>query len=164
MNRFIVFVFILLINITFLPAQTDQLQVSVAPLSGSETDREMIIDWQASVQLSEGILIQLPQGVKAVPVSIRINDAEMWLKNGEAPPERDSVVVWQLNADGLVLLFDNGLLTNGDRLLIRSQASIPVAVPESNTIQIREVNVESDQLISGDQVLASGILQISQEN
>ncbi len=164
MNRLLFLLFILVINTTFLFAQTDRLQVSVQPLEGSETDREMTIDWQSDRQLASGILIQLPEGSRAVPMSVRVNDTEMWLKKGDSLPGQDSVVVWQMNPDGLVLLFDAGLIGSGDRLTVRCQAVFPEQTAESSTLRIREVSMQDGQVVSGDADIASGSIQISQEN
>ncbi len=155
MKRFYILFITLLLFFSVLFAQQNRLQVSVNAMPGSQADWEMTLDWQSGIEQTGGILFQLPAGIQLVPLSVKLGDSELWLKKGNRLPQQDSVAVWDVTADGLILLFRPGLVKRGDDVIIRCHAGFNAALPEGSAIQLKEVTVQNGSLKPVEQSVAS---------
>jgi hypothetical protein len=155
MKRFYIFSIILFISTAWLYGQQNRLQVSIKALPQSQADWEMTLNWESGIALNGGILFQLPAGINMVPLSIQLDGAELWLLKGNSVPQQDSVVVWQVTPQGLILLFKSNLVKAGDGMLIRCQAQISNGLPEGSTVQVKEVTNQNGNLRLLEQSMAS---------
>jgi len=108
------------------------------------------------MKLQPGVLIEFPDEIRIVPVSVKVNEKNYWLKNYNKIPEIDSVTNWQLTEEGLVLLFKENQVLNGDQLMINCLLTlIAKELTDKEVIQIRRVNKTVDSYEITDQVIAS---------
>jgi hypothetical protein len=149
------FILILLIFCSVqLYAQSNPLQIELTPL---QSDVQVNLSWRSTVRPS-GLLLNVPAEVQLIPISIEIDSRAVWLKNDPAVPELDSVISWQSTPDGLVLLFQEGLLDNGSVLEVRCHSNLASGVGDSAIVQLRSVQVSSGGIESASSVITSGMI------
>ena len=149
------FILILLIFCSVqLLAQSNPLQIELTPL---QSDVQVNLSWRSTVRPT-GLLLNVPAEVQLIPISIEIDNRSIWLKNDAAIPDRDSVVSWQSTPDGLVLLFQEGLLDNGTLLEVRCHSNLASGVGDSAMVQLRSVEVTSGGIESAPAIISSGMI------
>ena len=149
------FILILLIFCSVqLLAQSNPLQIELTPL---QSDVQVNLSWRSTVRPT-GLLLNVPVEVQLIPISIEIDNRSIWLKNDAAVPELDSVISWQSTPDGLVLLFQEGLLDNGSLLEVRCHSNLASGVGDSAMVQIRSVEVTSGGIESASPIISSGMI------
>ena len=62
-------------------AQQNNLSVDVQPVSDSTINWETTLTLDAQIGMENGLLIEIPSGLKMVLLSVRINQNEMFLQN-----------------------------------------------------------------------------------
>ena len=139
-NR-ILFLIILPLLFTSLYAQSNDLIVNVNRMSGDTPDLEATFSWQSSRNIQSGLIFTLSENMTALPISIRLDDREMWLIKGLENPSNDTIVSWELSPDGLILLFSNGLVDNNSNLDVRCHASFTTGRGDTAMVEIREVTL-----------------------
>lgn len=90
-----------------LPLQAQQNNdLSVELLPATETQPAVIkLDIKLSNTDSDGLFIQLPNGMKSIVRSISSGEIIYWLKEGEQASKKTRVIVWQRFNNGLKLFF-----------------------------------------------------------
>ena len=99
-------------------AQDLRLGLTVQRIAQTKSNWDLNIILNSSMKLHPGVLIEFPNEIRIVPVSVKVNEKNYWLKNYNKIPEIDSVTNWQLTEEGLVLLFKENQVLNGDQLMI----------------------------------------------
>ena len=73
--------------------------------------------------MENGLLIEIPSGLKMVLLSVRINQNEMFLQNTNETSSIESVISWDLSPEGVILLFQDGQSTTGDRIVVKTMTT-----------------------------------------
>jgi hypothetical protein len=150
--------------LTSLYAQSNDLVVTVSKMSEDTPDTEATFSWQSSRNIQSGLIFTLSENMKAVPISIRLDDREMWLKRGLESPSNDSIVCWELSPDGLILLFTNGLLNDNSNLNVRCHTSFTLGRGDTAVVEIREVIFRDGQTDVAANSLATDFIPMSAIN
>lgn len=124
---------------TIVSAQESGLQVRLQRL-------ENRLNWEliTSIELDENpgtaLLVELPDYIKAVPQSIRLNGQELWLKNSAGPCTSDTAMHWERVDAGIVLHCTADRLQPGDRLELSFMAPIARRTTEERPVTLRKWN------------------------
>jgi len=149
--------FILILLVLFsgqIFSQSNPLQIELTTL---QSDVQVNLSWRSTVRPA-GLLLNFPEVVQLIPISIEIDNRAIWLKNDAAVPERDSVISWQSTPEGLILLFREGLLNNGSVLDVSCHSNLGKSQADSAVIQIRTVQASAGGIEAASQSVASGII------
>jgi len=148
--------FIVLIFILELFAQSNDIQVKIRSIPGSEVDWEFELSVVLPVSPSQGFILEIPEEIVPIPVAVRANEKDLWLQNISSIPERDSVIAWQTVNNGIMFLFRDKLLQAGDRLVIKFMATV-LKTPEGNKkITMKEIVSRNDGLEVSNREFVSG--------
>ena len=89
----------------------------------------------------------------------------MFLQNKNETPSQETVICWDLSAEGIVLFFQNGQFNSGDRLVIKTMTSqIKKRIADNPTINIRTVIDNNQNLQYSDDIKTSSGLELKIEN
>jgi hypothetical protein len=145
-------------------AQQNNLAVDLQPVPGSDINWESTLLLDAQSGMENGLLIEMPAEIRMVPLNVRINDGEFYLQNKSETPTNESVINWDLSAEGVVLFFPEGKYNSGDRLVIKTMTTqIKKQVAQNPTINIRTIVNKQDLQFSED-IKTSSTLQLKIEN
>ncbi len=143
-------------------AQQAGLNVQLNPVTGTKTDYRFDLTLNLTVSPDNGIEIVLPASLKPVLVQFLLNGKDLWLKNGSAIPQADSVVVWQADSEGLRLLYRSGLLGQNDNIQIRCMVNIHDDTLSGNPVVLKElVPQPSGESISGESFISGTVPSIA---
>jgi hypothetical protein len=146
-------------------AQQNDLAIDLQPVSGSNINWETTLTLDAQSGMENGLLIELPAGIKMVPVIARINADDMYLQNKSETPSIEKLICWDLTAEGVVLYFQDGQFNSGDRLVIKTMTSqIKKQAAENPTINIRTIVNRDQELQFSADIKTSSIMQLKIEN
>ena len=130
---------IIIIFHTIVSAQDSGLEVRLQRL-------ENRLNWEliTSIELDENpgtaVLVELPDYIKAVPQSIRLNGQELWLKNSAGPCTTYTAMHWETLDTGIVLHCAAERLQPGDRLELRFMSQLARRTTEERPVTIRKWN------------------------
>lgn len=137
-------------------AQDIMLDLSVQRIAQTESNWDLNIILNSSMRLQPGVLIEFPNEIRIIPVSVKVNEKNYWLQNYNRIPEIDSVTTWQLTEEGLVLLFKENEVLNGNQLKVNCILTlIAKELTKEKVIRIRRVNKTVDNYEITNQVIAS---------
>ena len=148
-------VFIVLIA-TQIFAQAEKLQISVNSNAENEPTLEFALAWNMNFNPTDGLKIETSPEIYLVPKSLLVNGKSMWLQNLSTIPEQDSVITWQSSPNGIILLFREDLIKNGDQLNINCNGSMKTGGEEQHSIQIKDVEWSSGNLEVSEQSFVNG--------
>jgi hypothetical protein len=140
--------------------QANQNQISIKVAQNGEAEWRFNLEWNSNFQPTDGIDVDLPETIMLIPVSIKINDGNLWLQNSAVIPEQDSVISWQSTPGSIILLFKSGLVRNGDQLTLLFNGSFLQKKSGGNIIQVRDVVWQSGTIETSDVVQATGTLPV----
>jgi len=148
-----------------LPAQQSNLTIDLQPVAKSGINWETTMTLDAQNGMENGFLVEIPAGIKMVPLSVEINQNEMLLQNIMATPSKESVISWDISEEGLVFFFQNGQLSPGDKIVIRTMTTqIRKRVDENPTINIRTVRINNQDIQISEDIKTSSIVELKIEN
>ncbi len=143
-------------------AQDIMLDLTVQRIEQTESNWDLNIILNSSMRLQLGLLIEFPNEIRIVPVSVKVNEKNYWLQNHNRIPEIDSVTSWQLTEEGLVLLFKEKEVLNGNQLKVNCILTlIAKELTDGEVLRIRRVNKTVDNYEITDQVIASKNIPIT---
>lgn len=146
-------------------AQQKNLTVQLQPVPKSAVNWETTLILEAQSGMENGLLIELPAGIKIVPVSVRLNDIDMYLQNVNEIPTNESVITWNLAEEGMVLLFSEGKFNPGDRLVLKTMMTkIKKQIEDSAQINIRTVVNSGPDIQFSEDIKISNGLSLKTEN
>ncbi len=149
--------FVVLILSTSLIAQSNDLEVSLSPVAGTKADWDLNFSLNVNFPAGNGFSLQVPKGVMLIPVSLGINETEVWLQKANIISDHDSTVVWRSIADGLIFLYKDQLIKQGDRIQLKCIANIINTPLHTNEVTVSQVVRQADGFIAADQVSSSGL-------
>lgn len=161
MKSKLIFIILSLLWATLSLAQTADIRTTLNQISDSGKDWELNFSLNLNFSPAEGFVLQLPEKILLVPVSIQVNNKNMWLQKKTAIPDRDSVVTWEFTSQGLSLFFRNGSLKNGDALGIKCHASFSKTDIGQNTVELKEAFLTPSGIEVSDQNYASGTIPLT---
>ncbi len=148
-------VFIVIIA-TQMFAQANRLQISVNSNAENEPTLEFALAWDMNFNPTNGLKIETSQEIYLVPKSLMVNGKGMWLQNLTTIPEQDSVITWQSSPNGIILLFREDLIKNGDQLNINCNGSMKAGGEEPHGIYIKDVEWRSGNIEVSEQSFVNG--------
>jgi hypothetical protein len=154
-------VFLTAIFAQILFAQSNDLAVTLQPVSNSDVNWETTLTITGQSGLENGLLIELPAGVKMVPLNAQINQNTMFLQNINDVPTRESLICWNLNDDGLILFFSEGQFSSADQLVITTMTTqISKRIADNPTINIKAAQGNT----FSEEIKASTVLSLQSGN
>jgi len=158
-KKFQTILIIFLSSISFIFAQNGQILSLKLEESVSNTKPELI---KAQIQIaaasSDGIFIELPQGLTAVVRSATLDGNMLWLMNGDKVIEKDNVLGWQLKDNGIVLHYSSAFSGQLDLEIAPDSARLNSF--EQIDINIHQVKRNNSQLDVDNAVVAQSNLKI----
>ena len=146
-------------------AQQNNLTIDLQPVGDSTINWETTLSLIAPDGVENGMLIEIPVGLKMVPLSTSINQTDMLLQNKTEVPSTDSVICWDISPQGIILIFRNGQLNSGDQITVKTMTTrIRKNLTDNAVVNIRSVqNVDSAIQYSED-VKSSANISLKIEN
>ena len=145
-------------------AQQNNLALDIQPVSESGVNWETTLTLDTQSGMENGLLIEVPAGIKMVPLTARINTDEMLLQNTSQIPSKDNVVSWELSDEGLILYFQDGQLNSGDQLVLKTMTSqIKKRIADKAMINVRTL-LDSQNLQFSEDIKASNSMSLKAEN
>ena len=146
-------------------AQPGDLAINLQPVRDSAVNWEATLTLEAQNGMENGLLIELPAGVKMVPLSARLNETELFLQNLDQAPASESVVNWDLTDEGVVLFFAEGQYSPGDRLILKTMTTqIKKQIEDNQQINIRTVLNTGPDIQYSEDIKVSNVLSLRIEN
>ena len=146
-------------------AQQNDLSVDVQPVLDSNINWETTITLDAQNGMENGLLIEIPSGLKMVLLSVRINQNEMFLQNTNETSSIESVISWDLSPEGVILLFQDGQFTTGDRIVMKTMTTrIKKNLKDNAVINIRSIQNVNQTIQYSEDVKSSANLSLKIEN
>lgn len=165
MDRFKITIFCVFFFTAALFAQNPNdlnLQLSKHPNTSNEWD--LTIDLSLDQQIDSALLFEFPQWITAVPSSVQLNDQTLWLKNSTDTPESDTVVTWQIGADGLGLHFKDGLIKNGDRVNVKCLLNVKKNQQGPRQVSVKKMAKQGEKYVPADEAITSAAFPNFPEN
>lgn len=152
-------IFVFLSSISFLFAQNGEILSLQLEKNESNTKPQLI---KAQIQLtaasSDGIFIELPEGLTAVVRAASLNGTTLWLINSEQEIEKTNVLGWQLKDNGIVLHYNSEFSGQLDLEIAPDSARLNRF--DQLDINIHQVNRNNQQLTVENTVVAQSNLTI----
>jgi hypothetical protein len=148
--------FISIFIFTTAKAQDGNLSVDLQKIQNTD-NWEFNLNYQVDNLNSTGIFIELPENFKVTPISIKVNDQDLWLKNSTETTVNDSVIHWENTENGLILRFSENLFQYATLLSIKCISLTNIDIDDDTIISIRSM-INNDQI--SDEVIVSNNLNI----
>ena len=146
-------------------AQQNDLSIDVQPVSDSNINWETTLTLDAQSGMENGLLIEIPSGLKMVLLSVRINQNEMFLQNTNETSSIESVISWDLSPEGVILLFQDGQFTTGDRIVMKTMTTrIKKNLKDNAVINIRSIQNVNQTIQYSEDVKSSANLVLKIED
>ena len=146
-------------------AQQNDLAIDLQPVSQSEVNWETTLTLEGQSGMENGLLIELPAGIKMVPLSARLNENDLFLQNLDQTPARESVINWHLTEAGVVLFFAEGQYSSGDQLILKTLTTqIKKRIDDNQQINIRTIINSDTEIQFSSDVKTSSRLQLKNED
>ena len=137
-------------------AQDSGLNIEIQKIQNTN-NWEFNLQYQFTIPVVIGLFIELPDDFVVTPISIKVNDQDLWLKNTNEVSENDSVIHWEYVENGLILRFSDNLLQSGNRLSLNGLSSIRNDLNGNIIISLKRM-LDNNQI--GDEVIASNNLNV----
>lgn len=111
-------------------------------LSKSNVQMELTLNLESSIDSL--LFISLPSKLKVIPISIKKNNQNLWLRNSVKIPKKDLLVSWVDSANELVFRFLPGTIVNGDKVIIVSMAKLYGKLAEEDKITVKTGESSAD--------------------
>lgn len=92
--------------------QQGSLNISIEKSENNSQPQFLNVNFIIGQSLSQGAFIDLPHQIKPVINSIKLNGNDMWLINSPDPVEKDNVVGWFVQNDGIIIHYTQNLEGN----------------------------------------------------
>lgn len=148
----------LILFATTIFAQNSNLEMRIEKIQNTD-NWEFNLQYNFENSTDTGIFIELPTNFKVTPVSININNEEMWLKNSSESTDNDSVIHWETVENGLILRFNDDLIQPASQLSLKCISQISSKLPDDINVPIKKI-LDNDQI--GNELIVSGNLNITQ--
>jgi hypothetical protein len=146
-------------------AQQNDLQVDLQPVSGSDVNWETTLTLDAEPGMENGLLVEIPAGIKMVPLSARLNDNIYYLQNKSELPENESVINWELSEEGIILFFPQGAYNAGDRLILKTMTTkIKKRLDDNQRINIRIIDNIIPEIQFSEDIKVSNSISLQTED
>lgn len=144
---------LILIYVTNSYAQTDILNITIANRPKTNFNFDLKFTINSPEEISPGILIELPEGIKVVPVDISIDGKKFWLKNNSKIPEHNNIAFWYLTANGIVILFNSDQTLKNRTLEINCTAFLLNKELSGNSlVKIRKIEIVNENTTITNQI------------
>ena len=137
-------------------AQNGNLNIDLQKIQDSN-NWDFNLQYQFTNPITIGVFIELPDKFIVTPISIKVNDQDLWLKNTDEISENDFVVHWEYLENGLILRFSDNLIQSGNQFSLNGLSSTSNNLDDDTVISIKQM-VDNDQI--GENVIASNNINI----
>ena len=142
-------------------AQAQDLDLIFERQGDDNLNWEMTIIFTVTNATQSGMLVEIPEQIRVVPMNVQINQNDIWMQNSEQVPQIDSLTTWHSVDEGLIFLFRDGLLSSTDQLQMTCMATLlEKQIPSEAVIQIRSV-VNTNPIQISEQIIASRNIAIT---
>jgi len=134
----------------------------VQPVSDSNINWETTLTLDARSGMENGLLIEIPSGLKMVLLSVQ---NEMFLQNTNETSSIESVISWDLSPEGVILLFQDGQFTAGDRIILKTMIKKKKKnLKDDAVINIRSIQNVNQTIQYSEDVKSSANLLLKNED
>jgi hypothetical protein len=146
-------------------AQPNDLIVDMNPVAESTVNWETTFTVNGQTGMENGLLIELPSGLKMVPLSARINQTEMYLQNLKETPSIESVICWDFSPEGIILFFGDGQFKTGDQIVLKTMTTlIKKNLKQEASVNIRAVQNINPIIQYSEDIISSANLSLKIKN
>ena len=145
---------VLIFNVVL--AQNTNLNIDVQKIQDTN-NWDFNLQYQFTRPVINGVFIELPNKFIVTPISIKVNDQDLWLKNTDEISENDLVIHWEYVENGLILRFTDNLIQSGNQLSLNGLSSTSNNLDDDTVISIKQME-NNDQI--GESVIASNNINI----
>ncbi|MBN1406975.1 MAG: hypothetical protein JW956_04265 [Calditrichaceae bacterium] len=138
-------------------AQDGNLNVDLQKIQNTE-NWEFNMDYKFAGLNSTGIFIELPQKFSVTPISVMINNQNMWLKNSDNAVDNDAAIHWENTEGGLILRFSSNIIQSATQLTAQCMVQTSDNINQDEIISIKPM-IDNDQI--SDEIIASNNLNIT---
>ena len=157
MKLFLSILFVSIFAFNIVIAQNGNLNVDLQKIQNTE-NWEFNLNYQFASLNSTGIFVELPEKFTITPISIMVNDQNMWLKNSDKAVDNDLAIHWEKTEGGLILRYSNNLIRTATSITVQCMAQTSNDINEDAIISIK-LMTDTDQI--SDEVIASNNLNIT---
>jgi len=149
-------IFIFLSSISFLFAQNGEILSLQLEKNESNTKPQLIkAQIQVNASSSDGIFVELPDGLTAVVRSASLNGTTLWLINSEQEIEKSNVLGWQLKDNGIVLHYSSAFT---------GQLDIEIAPDSARLNRFEQIDINIHHVTRNNQRLDVNSAVVAQSN
>ena len=145
---------VLIFNVVI--AQNGGLNIEIQKIQDTN-NWDFNLQYQFTNPVKIGVFVELPNKLIVTPISIKVNDQDLWLKNTNEISENDLVVHWEYVENGLILRFTDNLIQSGNQLSLNGLSSTSNNLDDDTVISIKQME-NNDQI--GESVIASNNINI----
>ena len=146
-------------------AQQNDLTIVTKPVTESNVNYETTLTVNAISGMENGFLIEIPAGMKMVPMNVIINQNELFLQNLNEIPSKETIVCWTLVPEGITLFFRDGQFSSGDQIVIKTMTTqLKKRFDENPTINIRTVQKNDSSIQYSEDIKSSANLLLKMKD
>jgi len=97
-----------IVNLVF-SQQSESLNISLEKNDNNSDSQLLNINLTIGSNLSQGAFIDLPAQIKPVIKSVKLNGNDLWLINSKNPVEKDNVIGWYTQDNGIVIHYNDAI-------------------------------------------------------
>jgi hypothetical protein len=158
MKNIILIIFLMTLLSASAFSQNASLNMNIQKIENTD-NWEFMLEYTFSSAVDSGIFIELPANLAATPVSINLNNTEMWLKNSNEIPANDSAVYWETLENGIILRFNSDLIQANSRISVKCISQVSQNLSDDANISIKRMQNRSE---ISNEIIASNNLNITQ--
>jgi len=142
----------------------DSFTINMTPKAETGKTWDMVLTIDLNESLRDGLALELPVNMDGVPVSVRLGNENMWLKQSEESPTLDQTLTWFKDDSGRVILrFTENRLNAGDQLVVQCAAQMKQQPAQEARVALKRLDRVGQNVRTSDQELDNRLLPITQE-
>lgn len=140
------------------------MEISVTRVAEAADAYDLVVAIDLTESLQDGLALELPGKISAIPVAVEVNSEALWLKQSAETPVSASTLTWLRDDSGRVVFhFSENRLASGDRLMIRCMATMKESPRPGDDLTLKRLAREGDGVRASDEVMSSRELPVIEE-
>lgn len=138
--------------------------LAMTRLGQTEQDWNFVMTINLTENLQDGLALNLPDKVKALPIAVELNGEQLWLKNADEQPQRASTLTWFEDDSGRVILrFSENRLNSGDRLVVTCTVNMKEQPSPDKEVILNRLLRSGESVEATTEVMGNSALPIIEE-
>lgn len=140
------------------------MEISVTRVAEAADAYDLVVAIDLTESLRDGLALELPAKISAIPVAVEVNGEALWLKQSAETPVAASTLTWFRDDSGRVVLhFTENRLGSGDRLMVRCSATMKNRPEPGDDLTLKRLAREGNGVRASDEVMTSRELPVIEE-